>query len=483
MCCHENALRNIIVAGALLIGSPCVVVAQVAAIGTLDHLVCYKIKDPLKLSTSVDMMAELQPDFARQGCKLTKPLEFCVPASKRNVAPPAANPQIFGQPLRDDYICYKAQCEAAAAPAERTVSDQFGAREIGRFRVQKVCVPARKEAIPCGLVGRRTCGGVCPLAQACRYDKAANACGCVPTACGGKVDEHGMCGGDCPTNQQCRATANKECACQPLNPPVCGQIAAGVSLCGGSCANPTDVCLPGPAGCVCQPTTPTCGLDETTGTCGGACLAPSEVCRSGPFGACSCQSLPTGPVSTYFGVASLSGMIMQPTAVENGIPVYELPTPSGFLLFAEFDIGASMAMIGEEGTAGQEVSGATVPNLQAWVGSALGVGAGLGSTQVCDDGIPTGEPIGGVPASTDYSNVAALQDFACRFDVRLNNDEACTIDQFGLSKFAANDTLKQFCAMMGTNLSVQSGDTQVFVRAADTNGVVGDERTLIIRVP
>jgi hypothetical protein len=406
-----------------------------------------------------------------------------VVVARGSVVPPAANPQIFGQPLRDDYICYKAECEDAAAPAERKVSDQFGAREIGRFRVQKVCVPARKEPIPCGLVGKRTCGGVCPLAQACTYDKVAKVCGCAPTACGGKPDERGLCGGDCPADQQCRQTANKECACQPFNPPVCGQIAAGIPLCGGSCANPTDVCLPGPAGCACQPTTPTCALDDSTGMCGGACLAPSEVCRSGPFGACSCQSLPVGPVSTYFGIASASGVILQPTAVENGVPVYELASPSGFLLFAEFDIGASMANIGEEGTAGQEVSGAIVPDFQARLGSPLGIGPGLGSTQVCDDGVPAGEEIGGVPASMDYSNVPALQDFACRFDVALANPEACTMDQLGNFKFAANNTLKQFCALMGTNLSVQSGDTPVFVRAADVNGVVGDEAALIIRVP
>jgi hypothetical protein len=449
--------------------------------GTLDHLLCYKIKDAFELSASVDMMTELQPEFARRGCKLTNPVEFCVPASKRKVDPPVANPDLFGQTLRDDYICYRAECEDDAKPAERTGEDQFGSRPIGRFRAQKVCVPARKHPIPCGPVGRRTCGGICPADQSCAFDKVTKSCGCAPTPCGGKPDERGTCGGSCPPDQQCRPDADNRCACQPLNPPACGVIPGPVLLCGGSCADPTAVCLPGAAGCTCQPATPMCGLDRVTGACGGACLSPEETCRSGPAGACSCQPLPTGPVSTYFGVASAAGVILQPSAVENGVPVYE-PTPP-FYLFAEFDKGASQAPVGDDGTKGQELPPGVAPDLQAWVGVALGTGLGLGSPQVCDDGNPSGELIGGVPASADFSNTDALQDFACRFDVRLVSDEACTVDQFDLPRFASMDTLKQFCVLIDPALAFQSGDTPVHVRAADITGVVGNEAQLIIRRP
>lgn len=82
----------------------------------------------------------------------------------------------------------------------------------------------------------------------------------------------------------------------------------------------------------------------------------------------------------------------------------------------------------------QELAGPIVPALQGAVGSSLGIGPGLGSVQVCDDGNPMGEAVGGVPASAEFSSVEALQDFACRFDVRLNNDEACAVDQFDLPR-------------------------------------------------
>jgi hypothetical protein len=462
--------------------------AQTDPLGTLDHLLCFKIKDALTLSTSVDMMADLQPDFAAKGCKLTKPIEFCVPASKRNVAPAPADPTQFGQSLRDDYICYKAECSDIPPPADRLAVDQFGHRPIAKFRAAKVCVPARKEPLACGPTGGKSCGGLCPSAdQKCLYDKVTNMCGCTPAPCDGKPDKAGMCGGTCPGGVplQCRPDANKRCVCQPPPPPQCAAIPATVPLCGGSCPNPADVCRPGGAGvgCTCQPPSDVCGLDASSGQCGGACASPAEVCRSGPFGACSCQAQPLGPINTFLGVANAAGTVLQPVAVENGIAVYQPPVGPPFWLFAEFDRSTMPSSIGEQGTKGQEVMGATLPDLEVRVGMAIGTGAGLGSAQVCDDGVPTGEAIGGVPVSVDFSNTPALQDFACRFDVRDTSDTACTMNSLGNFDFAAPTTEKQFCALIDDSLMFQSGDTDVEARAADNSGVFGPSGHIIIRRP
>jgi hypothetical protein len=59
--------------------------AQTIPSGNIDHLICYRIDDKLKPDFAVDMVAEIQPDFTKKGCKILKPMEFCVPASKVNL--------------------------------------------------------------------------------------------------------------------------------------------------------------------------------------------------------------------------------------------------------------------------------------------------------------------------------------------------------------------------------------------------------------
>ena len=58
--------------------------ARASNAGTLDHLLCHRTRDPLKLKIAVDMIADIQPEFTAQGCVLVKPFEFCVPATKNS---------------------------------------------------------------------------------------------------------------------------------------------------------------------------------------------------------------------------------------------------------------------------------------------------------------------------------------------------------------------------------------------------------------
>lgn len=307
-----------------------------SAQGQLDHLLCHRMVDKTKIQTAVDLFAELQPEFDAKGCVLIRPLEFCVPVSKRNVQPPPAIPGLSGQALKDDYVCYLLKCPDKPAIPARFVADQFGRRLQRKYRPVKVCAPARKAAPPCGpTTSARACGGTCPDSAAeCRYDRATQQCTCNPvTLCEGKPDAAGACGGVCPPGETCvlglDASGNASCDCRPQDPP-CG-LNTATGTCGGLCPNPSDQCVLDSTGtqCRCQPveqgcapttgalqcqgpcTDPTftcglepltnqcrclppvqpCGHNPATGQCGGACTVAGQVCRfvvAGATTACTC---------------------------------------------------------------------------------------------------------------------------------------------------------------------------------------------------
>src|SRR5579885_2177818 len=213
---------------ALLIGS----LGTLAFAGTLDHLACFKVKDPLLIQESADLQAEMQPEFTSLGCILKKATEFCVPASKTNVTPPPPFPGDSGQPLQNDYLCYPTRCRQPAAPPEKLVTDQFGSRIEKKYKISKVCVPARKAPAPCGPTGKHMCGGACPNpTQQCQPDPLARGCVCscsilIP---GGQTNVCAM--GTCPSPKTCvKNTTDTACIC----------CAVG----GVACSVPSDCCPP-----------------------------------------------------------------------------------------------------------------------------------------------------------------------------------------------------------------------------------------------
>jgi hypothetical protein len=271
--------------------------------GTLDHLVCYAVTDPLDVDATVDLAAELQPEFGQAGCRIVKPTKFCVPATKRVLPPGAPGPNIVGEPLRGDYICYRVKCPGSTIP-NKLVADQFGRREVRNFKPFELCVPARKAARPCGLVRGRQCGGACPNdatgATTCRYDDATQSCTCGPQPCGGKPDKTGQCGGTCPDPAQvCRpgvdAAGDRACLCKDPETPPCG-LSTATGTCGGACPNPADACVvittPNGLACTCQPPVPTC--QQTTGAaqCGGPCPTGLTCVLNTVVNACRCEPPP-----------------------------------------------------------------------------------------------------------------------------------------------------------------------------------------------
>ena len=114
----------------------------------VDHLKCYKIKDPNKLKGVVDLTS---PQFGVEpGCRILKTRKFCVPVTKAvNLAATTLNglpvtlAPVAGQNLIDDYVCYTIKCDTPP-PASAKVQDQFSTRTFTKFKAAEVCVPALK---------------------------------------------------------------------------------------------------------------------------------------------------------------------------------------------------------------------------------------------------------------------------------------------------------------------------------------------------
>ncbi|MDX2168197.1 MAG: hypothetical protein SF182_14070 [Deltaproteobacteria bacterium] len=298
---------SLVLAAALVLRATCTMAQLTAAGGTLDHLLCFTVNDKLKPGASVDLKTELQPEFSRAGCRVVKPTKFCVPTTKVVTTAGSVGPNIVGQPLRDDYICYLVKCPNDAPIPFKLVADQFGQRRQEKFRPFELCVPARKDAPPCVQIGGgKQCGGVCPddaagNATACRYDDTLNQCTCVPDVCDGKPDKNGQCGGACPTvGQFCRpgldAAGKPACLCKDPPPPPCG-LNPATGTCGGACPNPADACVQimtsptAPPICTCQPPVPSC--QEGTGAlCAGPCPVGLTCVHNTVTNKCRCEPPP-----------------------------------------------------------------------------------------------------------------------------------------------------------------------------------------------
>jgi len=110
---------------------------------TTDHLKCYKIKDLAVFKSATADLTPAQPEFPAENCSLKgKAAELCIPADKGNVVIEEGQIQDFpAQALADAQLCYKIKCpKVTIAPLE--VSDQFGTRNVEKFKATKVCGPA-----------------------------------------------------------------------------------------------------------------------------------------------------------------------------------------------------------------------------------------------------------------------------------------------------------------------------------------------------
>jgi hypothetical protein len=266
----------------------------------LDHLKCYKIKDPANFSASVTLEA-LQTQFGLEQCTMKgKGKFFCVPVDKTVTAykdktkPPLNGMSLVSQKLAEDRICYRLKCPKVAIPTIG-VSDQFGTRDIGRFVPIMLCTPARKAVIdpPDDCLGTAPeCNGACPNSdEICRPvgPPPALNCTCQPPPHDLCPDTAPTCNGDCPVAvgappEVCRPSPDGTTSCTCQRPPTaCSDTAP---QCNGDCPAGSK-CLRTATGCDCFDPNACHSVAGTT-ICNGSCQIPGQVCQADALVGCRC---------------------------------------------------------------------------------------------------------------------------------------------------------------------------------------------------
>jgi hypothetical protein len=119
-----------------------------------DHLECHQIKDDLHLKGVVDLAS---PELGlAPGCKISTAKFFCTSTSKTIVSAIDAHTKSPIVPLPvtgsdpGDRICYVVKCPAVVLP-DRLVTDQFGTRDVRRFKAASLlCTPVATTPPACG---------------------------------------------------------------------------------------------------------------------------------------------------------------------------------------------------------------------------------------------------------------------------------------------------------------------------------------------
>lgn len=188
-----------------------------------------------------------------------------------------------------------------------------------------------------------------------------------------------------------------------------------------------------------------------------------------------------GPIVTYAGIARADGRKIEAEGKNSeGVPIFVHPVGSGFMVVIE----------GKPGIANEEVARGVFrydpndptqqPDLQIEANRPLGDG----SEAVCDSRKPN---LGGVPAINPTSFAptakvsAALNDFACRFEVFIESNASGTVNKYGDFEFLNPESKVQFVMVVARSWNFPVGDTQVSVRLRDTEGNTGPVSRFIVR--
>jgi hypothetical protein len=192
-----------------------------------------------------------------------------------------------------------------------------------------------------------------------------------------------------------------------------------------------------------------------------------------------------GPVITHMGAARADGFLTKPVGKDSeGVPIYQNPVGSGFMIVIEgkpgisnLEVGRSIFKYGDPRDPSQR------PDLEIEVNRPLGDG----SPAVCDAKPPN---FGGVPAINPPSFAdnptidATLNDFSCRFETFIESSGACTVNKNGDFEFAEHDTKVQFCIVIARAWNFPEGETLVSARLRDIEGNPGPvSRFIMVRKP
>jgi hypothetical protein len=198
----------------------------------------------------------------------------------------------------------------------------------------------------------------------------------------------------------------------------------------------------------------------------------------------------TGPQISFFGMTRADGTLVDPIdTTEDGKPIFLRRAGFGFSLVVEGRPGRNGRPAGPSAYQEDLV---TFPDLQVQVSQPLG----NGSAAVCDVPKPRETPglSGGVPAINPPSfelteeNIAAINDFACRFIDGAGNPlarpriESCVLFPSGDYDFVDPSSTLQFCAFIDSVAAFTVGDTVVTARLRDVDGNVGPTKSIVVRV-
>ena len=166
------------------------------------------------------------------------------------------------------------------------------------------------------------------------------------------------------------------------------------------------------------------------------------------------------------------------SADPNGVPIFETAgLVSDFTIIVEGIPGKSGKDPGDVTLAYDPDDPSLRPDLQIEADRPLGTG----NEEVCDG-------LGSVPAITPPSFAvtpmisAALNDFACNFDVAVDEGDACTVDpDTEDAAFVNPDSAIQFCYTVMPSGFFLPGSTRLLVRLRDIAGGAGHTAALIVK--
>lgn len=114
----------------------------------LDHLKCFKVKDSAKFTADATL-SSLQAIFGAEECVLRgKGKLFCARVDKKvsnlvdKSKPPLEPASFAGTVLEEGRLCYKIKCPKRTIATPLVVTDQFGSRDLGKFKPRLLCTPA-----------------------------------------------------------------------------------------------------------------------------------------------------------------------------------------------------------------------------------------------------------------------------------------------------------------------------------------------------
>ena len=200
--------------------------------------------------------------------------------------------------------------------------------------------------------------------------------------------------------------------------------------------------------------------------------------------------VPQGPVILLLGLSTADDRMVEPSRIEDGVPVFEVPQGRAFHIIAEAGLGPGnvsplLATFRDDGP----------PDFQIQVNRPLG----NGSAAVCDGLSPI---FGGVPAINpptfdDPEAIRdALNDFGCRFQdsnmsgaqrIGRSCSDACVRFEDGTFGCSSGSAVSQFCSIIvSVAEEFPPGDTLVSARVVGVvpmeGRVAGPVRRMIVRV-